>query len=193
MSVSRTLLGLLEPQAQHGYTLRRHYDDWFGAGRPLKSAQVYATLQRLARDGLVDLAGIAAGEGPDRRVYAITDAGVYELERWLGEPEVPEVAATRRVLFAKVVLALNSGRSAQEMLNRQRQAHLARMREMRTLRQSGDLLAQLDADFEMYHLDADLKWIDGAEARLDRLAAVLSQSSSGRVQADGGESREEQL
>ena len=41
-------------------------------------------------------------------------------------------------------------------------------------RQRGDLMAQLDADFEMYHLDADLKWIDGAEARLDRLAAHIS-------------------
>lgn len=173
MSVPLTLLGLLEPEAQHGYTLRRRYDEWFGVGRPLKSAQVYATLQRLARDGLVDLAGVAAGEGPDRRVYAISEAGVHEVERWLTEPEVPEVAGTRRVLFAKVVLALASGRPAAELLDRQRQAHLARMREMRALRQSGDLIAQLDADFEMYHLDADLKWIDGAQARLDRLAALV--------------------
>lgn len=182
MSVSRTLLGLLEPKAQHGYTLRRRYDDWFGARRPLKSAQVYATLQRMARDGLVDLAGIAAGEGPDRRVYAITDAGVYELERWLAEPEVPEVAATRRVLFAKVVIALSSGRAAAEVLDRQRQAHLARMREMRAARQTagsaGDLLGQLDADFETYHLDADLRWIDGAQARLDRLAAALTEGAA---------------
>ncbi|TDC83070.1 PadR family transcriptional regulator [Micromonospora sp. KC606] len=174
MSVSRALLGLLEPQAQHGYTLRRRYDDWFGAGRPLKSAQVYATLQRLARDGLVDFAGVSPGEGPDRRVYAITEAGVYELERWLTEPEVPDVSGTRRALFAKVVIALNSGRPAREVLDQQRQAHLARMREMRANRQSGDLLTQLAADFELYHLDADLKWIDGAEARLDRLAAVVA-------------------
>jgi DNA-binding PadR family transcriptional regulator len=178
MSVSRTLLGLLEPQAQHGYTLRRRYDDWFGTGRPLKSAQVYATLQRLARDGLVDLAGVSPGEGPDRRVYAITEAGVCELERWLTEPEVPDVAGTRRALFAKVVIALSSDRPAREVLNRQRQAHLARMREMRAHRQSGDLLTQLDADFEMYHLDADLKWIDGAEARLDRLAALVAAAQS---------------
>ena len=173
MSVPLTLLGLLESAAQHGYTLRRRYDELFSGARPLKSAQVYATLQRLARDGLVDFAGIAAGEGPDRRVYAISEAGVCELERWLGEPEVPEVAATRRVLFAKVVIALTSGRSAAELLDRQRQAHLARMREMRSARQSGDVIAQLDADFEMYHLDADLKWIDGAQARLDRLAALV--------------------
>jgi DNA-binding PadR family transcriptional regulator len=171
MSVSRTLLGLLETQAQHGYTLRQRYDLWFGNARPLKSAQVYSTLHRLTRDGLADLAGVATGEGPDRRLYTITEAGVYELDRWLREPEVPDVAGTRRVLFAKVVLALASGRSVESMLDQQRQAHLARMRDMRVLRQQGDLLVQLDADFEMYHLEADLRWIDGAEARLDRIAA----------------------
>jgi DNA-binding PadR family transcriptional regulator len=178
VSVSRTLLGLLEPSAQHGYTLRRRYDDWFGAARPLKSAQVYATLQRLARDGLVDLVAVAAGEGPDRRLYAITEAGVQELERWLAEPDVPEVTATRRVLFAKVVIALAGGREAAPLLDRQRQAHLARMRELRTMRQDGDLLAQLGADFEMFHLDADLKWIDAAQARLDRLAVVVRQTAA---------------
>lgn len=180
MSVSRSLLGLLEPQPQHGYTLRQRYDSWFGAGRPLKSAQVYTTLQRLARDGYVDLVGVEAGEGPDRRVYTITGAGVEELERWLEEPDVPDVSATRRVLFAKVVIALASGRSAEAVLDRQRQAHLARMRELRVQRQRGDALTQLDADFEMYHLDADLRWIDGAQSRLDRLAkAVLAHHGEG--------------
>ncbi|MEO3923158.1 helix-turn-helix transcriptional regulator [Micromonosporaceae bacterium B7E4] len=174
MSVSRILLGLLEPHSQHGYVLRRRYDEWFGNSRPLKSAQVYATLGRLDRDGLIDLAGVASGVGPDRRVYAITEAGVGELDRWLDEPEVPEVTGSRRVLFAKVLIALSSGRPAEPMLDRQRQAHLARMRELRAQRQAGDLLAQLDADFEMYHLDADLKWIDGAVARLARLAALVS-------------------
>jgi DNA-binding PadR family transcriptional regulator len=176
MSVSRTLLGLLEPKAQHGYTLRQRYDFWFGTQRPLKSAQVYSTLHRLTRDGFVDLAGVAAGEGPDRRLYAITEAGVYELDRWLQEPEVPEVSATRRVLFAKVVLALQSGRPARSLLDAQRQAHHDRLRDMRKARQAGDLMTQLDADFEMYHLDADLKWIDGAEARLDRLAAHIREA-----------------
>jgi DNA-binding PadR family transcriptional regulator len=179
MSVARTLLGLLEPEAQHGYTLRQRYDLWFGTARPLKSAQVYTTLHRLSRDGYVDLAGVAAGEGPDRRLYTITEAGVFELDRWLSEPEVPEVAGSRRVLFAKVVIALQSGRSARRLLDAQRQAHHARLREMRQARQREDLIVALDADFEMYHLDADLRWIDGAEARLDRLAAHIRATVAG--------------
>ena len=102
-----------------------------------------------------------------------------ELERWLDEPEVPDVSASRRSLFAKVVIALASGRPAEPVLDRQRQAHLARMRELRAQRQRGDALAQLDADFEMYHLDADLRWIDGAQDRLDRLAASIQAQPSG--------------
>jgi hypothetical protein len=49
---------------------------------------------------------------------------------------------------------------------------------MRARRQAGDLLAQLDADFEMYHLDADLRWIDGAVGRLDRLATLVRRPAS---------------
>ena len=64
------------------------------------------------------------------------------------------------------------------MLDRQRQAHLSRMRDLRALRRDGDLLVQLDADFEMFHLDADLKWIDAAQARLDRLATVVRQTAA---------------
>jgi hypothetical protein len=83
------------------------------------------------------------------------------------------VTGSRRVLFAKVLIALSSGRPADALLDRQRQAHHARLREMRVRRQAGDLVVQLDADFEMYHLDADLRWIDGAVGRLDRLAALV--------------------
>jgi DNA-binding PadR family transcriptional regulator len=173
VSVARTLLGLLEPRPQHGYTLRQRYDARFATGRPLKSAQVYATLQRLHREGYVDLAGVEAGDGPDRRIYAITASGVEELQRWLDTPEVPDLGPSRRELFAKVVIALASRRPVVPLLDAQRQAHLARMRELRAARQAGDLLEQLDADFAMYHLDADLKWIDAAQARLDRLAAIV--------------------
>jgi len=173
MSVSRTLLGLLETEPQHGYTLRQRYDEWFGAGRPIKSAQVYSTLQRLARDGLVDLAGIEGGGGPERHVYTITGPGVHELERWLEEPDVPDVSVSRRALFAKVVIALASGRPAEHLLHNQRQAHLGRMRELRAERQRGDLITQLAADFESHHLNADLQWMDAAEARLSQLAEAL--------------------
>lgn len=175
------MLGLLEPAPMHGYTLRRRYDDWFGGGRAIASAQVYSSLRRLARSDWVELAGVEAGGGPERRVYRVTGPGVAELERWLAEPLVPDVRALRQELFAKVVVAALTRRRPREVLDRQRHQHLARMRQLRELRQSPEVLTQLDADFEMFHLEADLRWIDAAEARVTRLAARLEGAGDDQI------------
>jgi hypothetical protein len=72
MSVPLTLLGLLEREPSHGYDLKRDYDTYFGRGKPLPYGQVYATLSRLARDGMAIAGPAEPGEGPDRKRYAIT-------------------------------------------------------------------------------------------------------------------------
>src|SRR4051794_14362235 len=90
MTVQHALLGLLEPSPRHGYELKREYDDLFAHRRPVRFGQVYSTLARLVRDGRAVLVGEEAGHGPDRKRYAITPAGVDELEHWLTEPEEPE-------------------------------------------------------------------------------------------------------
>ncbi len=169
MSVPLALLGLLEHQPSHGYDLKREYDSRFGRTKPLPYGQVYATLGRLARDGLVVEAGAEPGEGPDRKRYVITDQGVSDLETWLASPLTPE-PHLQTVLFVKVVLALLSGRSAQAYLDAQRAAHLQRMRELTELRRTGDLVDALLADHGLFHLEADLRWIDVTTARLGALA-----------------------
>lgn len=168
MSVPHVLLGLLEERPRYGYDLKREYDGRFATTRPLKFGQVYATLARLLRDGLVDMRAIEAGAGPERKLYAITTAGVTDLERWLREPVTPE-PYLQSVLFTKIVLALMSGRSAAEVLDTQRSAHLERMRELTRMKTSGDLTDALVADYALFHLEADLRWIEMAAARLDRL------------------------
>ena len=114
MSVPHTLLGLLEVQPRHGYDLKRAYDARFGHDRPLKPGQVYATLGRLERDGFVVTAGTARDGGPDRTTYAVTPDGVTDLNRWFAMPEGP-APYLQSVLFAKVVLALQSGRDAAQV------------------------------------------------------------------------------
>jgi len=79
------------------------------------------------------------------------------------------------VLFAKVVLALMLGREADQYLDAQRAAHLQRMRELTELKQNGALVDALLADHGLFHLEADLRWIDMTAARLDALAQVVSQ------------------
>jgi DNA-binding PadR family transcriptional regulator len=169
MSVPLTLLGLLEREPSHGYDLKRDYDAFFGRGKPLPYGQVYATLSRLARDGKALAGPTEPGEGPDRKRYVITEAGVADVDQWLSEPAVPE-PHLQTVLFTKVVLALMLDRPAGKYLDLQRAAHLGRMRELTDLKQHGDLVDTLLADYGLYHLEADLRWIDHTAARLDALA-----------------------
>ncbi len=169
MSVPLTLLGLLEREPSHGYDLKRDYDAFFGRGKPLPFGQLYATLGRLARDGKVVMGETEPGAGPDRKRYVITDDGATELEAWLGEPVAPE-PHLQTVLFAKVVLALMLERDAERYLDTQRAAHLQRMRELTEVRRSGGSVDALLADHALFHLEADLRWIDLTAARLDALA-----------------------
>ena len=175
MSVPLTLLGLLDREPSHGYDLKRDYDTFFVRGKPLPSGQVYSTLSRLARDGKVVAGESEAGGGPDRKRYAITPAGRSEVEAWLAEP-VDGDPNLQTVLFVKVVLALMLGRDAEGYLNAQRASHLRRMRELTTIRRSGDPVDALLADHRMFHLEADLRWIDLTSARLGTLAEMVAAS-----------------
>jgi len=172
MSVPLTLLGLLEREPSHGYDLKRDYDAYFGRGRPLPFGQVYATLGRLARDGKVVIGEVEPGVGPERKRYVITELGATEVETWLAEPVEAE-PHLQTVLFAKVVLALMLGRPAEKYLDAQRSAHLHRMRELTEIKRSGSLVDALLADHGLFHLEADLRWIDTTIARLDALAAAV--------------------
>src|SRR5437764_9263025 len=79
MSVPLTLLGLLEREPSHGYDLKRDYDAYFGRDKPVPYGQVYATLSRLARDGMAIVGPPESGEGPERKRYTITEDGVTEV------------------------------------------------------------------------------------------------------------------
>ena len=164
MTVGHAFLGLLESGPQHGYTLKHDYDRWFAEGRSLKFGQVYATLGRLERDGLASVS-VESGDGPDRKNYAITSDGVQELESWLDSPVAPDELALGP-LYAKVVVALVSGRSVDDVLTGQRSVHLVRMRELRSQQGDAEIERQLALDLLIGHLQADLEWIELAGARL---------------------------
>src|SRR5580700_3730938 len=100
MSAQMPLLGLLEREPSHGYDLKRDYDAVFGRGKPLPVGQLYATLARLVRDGKAVAGPAEHGGGPERKPYAITNAGEAEVEGWLGKPAEPG-PYLQPVLFAK--------------------------------------------------------------------------------------------
>jgi DNA-binding PadR family transcriptional regulator len=180
MTIPMTLLGLLEQQPSHGYELKRDYDAFFGRDKPLPFGQVYATLSRLARDGRAAAGEAEQGPGPDRKRYVITEQGVIDLQTWLSEPVEPE-PHLQTTLFAKVVLALMSGRPAEEYLDAQRARHLARMRELTRLKQSGSLVDGMLADHGLFHIEADLRWIELTAARLDSLAGEVGAANPATV------------
>ncbi|HEX5566551.1 MAG TPA: PadR family transcriptional regulator [Streptomyces sp.] len=168
MSIGHTLLGLLETGPRHGYDLKRAFDERFGHDRPLHYGQVYSTMSRLLRNGLVEVEGVEPGEGPERKRYAITDAGVTDVADWLGRPEKPE-PYLQSTLYTKVVLALLTGRDAAELLDVQRSEHLRLMRELTRRKKGGDLADQLICDHALFHLEADLRWLELTAARLGQL------------------------
>lgn len=167
MSTTEALLALLEPEPAHGYTLKHQYDRWFGRNRRLAFGQVYSTLSRLERTGFVSQAQVEAGQGPERRVYEITSDGVTRLDEWVTTPQSPDLFATSS-LYARLTVALLSGRDTSHVLASQRQAHLERMRELQALRREAEGPDLLAVTYEITHLDADLRWIEASGARIAR-------------------------
>ena len=168
MSVQHALLGFMETAPRHGYDLKRAYDEHFAEMRPLRYGQIYATLSRLERDGLVELAETTPGQGPDRKTYAITDDGVTDLERWYHEPE-PAQSPIDSSLFLKVTLALLSGRDAADIIEAQRRQHADRMRELTKAKGDAGEHERALLDYALFHLEADLRWMDHTAQRLGEL------------------------
>jgi len=168
MSVPHAVLGLLQQEPRHGYDLKRLMDRYFAPDRPIAFAQIYATLGRLEASGRVRLSSVERAEGPDRRRYAITDEGRTELDRWISTPLAPE-PHLQAALFTKVVLAILSGRPVIPIVDAERHAHLQRMRELTTIRRTAPLPIALLADYALFHLEADLRWLDLTAARVDDL------------------------
>lgn len=179
MSTSQALLALLEAKPSHGYNLKHRYDQHFARVKPLAFGQVYAALSRFEQQGLAEVVEVESGSGPERKRYRITADGVTRIDAWVLSPERP-TSYSASVLFAKVSVALMSGRSAELVLDQQRDVHdqqrdvhMVRMRELTQQRHAASPADLLAITFELNHLDADLSWIDEAGRRLDDLRSDM--------------------
>lgn len=173
MEAQYALLGFLEAEPNYGYELKKLYDKFFAYDKPILSGQIYSTLSRLKRDGRVvetcdpDLSG-----GPERVKYQITDIGLEYFKEWLERPEAP-APSLQATLYIKTVLALLRGGNASKFLDRQRHSHLERMRDLTRQRQGTNLANRLLIDHALFHIEADLRWIDMTESRLQNLKKEL--------------------
>ena len=174
MEAKYALLGFLDIGPNYGYELKKLYDRFFGHDKPILSGQIYSTLARLERDGkVIEIESINKSGGPARIKYSITNIGLEAFEKWLQQPEVP-APQLQATLYIKTVLALLRGDKTASFLDAQKHAHLERMRSLTAKRKNSDLANKLLIDHAIFHLEADIRWINLTEDRLKILKEELS-------------------
>lgn len=164
------LLGLLARDVRHGYELKNALEQALGGSWDINFGQIYATLQRLERDGLVS-AEVDETDRRGKKTYALTDIGRHELETWFDLP-VEKSQRLRDEFFIKLVVRQLAGYGdALQMIARQRQAYLQRVRDLTRLAAEGqeDPFVSLLIEGAILHLQADLRWLDLCDERLERL------------------------
>ena len=172
MSVKQALLALLEEGPRYGYQLRAQFERRTGATWPLNVGQVYTTLTRLERDGLVAGAG-ADGEG--HVVYRITEAGRREVATWFTTP-VERTQPPRDELAIKLALAVTvPGVDVGRVIQQQRSATMTALQDYTRLKRRAaegqkpeDLAWSLVLDSLVFSTEAEIRWLDHCEARLRR-------------------------
>jgi DNA-binding PadR family transcriptional regulator len=174
MSIRQGLLALLEQQPMYGYQLRAEFESRTGSTWPLNVGQVYTTLSRLERDGLVEAAG---QDDEGHAVYRITASGRDEVRSWFATP-VSRTAPPRDELAIKLAMAVTvPGVDVRAVVQRQRTSTIRALQDYTRLKadaaepaHAGDLAWQLVLESLIFDAEAEVRWLDHCEARLARVA-----------------------
>ena len=191
MSIRQGLLTLLDQGPLHGYELRRRFEVATGNTWPLNVGQVYTTLARLERDGLIAAATAEDGSDPSddsHRVFAITRAGRAEVRAWFTTP-VRSDAPPRDELAIKLALAaLTADVDLHAVIQIQRSATMLALQNFTRAREraGAELSWQLVADSLIFSAEAELRWLDHCEIRLARarLRVETERVDADRMDAD---------
>ncbi|WP_299024709.1 PadR family transcriptional regulator [uncultured Thermanaerothrix sp.] len=172
MYVRNAILGLLSQRSRYGYELLQAFQALAGGRETwdLRPAQVYTTLLRLKDSGLIVEEENSPGEALEKRRYTITPAGQEELRRWFETPVRAEPQHDE--FFLKLMIALATGQAdPQRLIYTQRASLFQELHRLTALRMTLDpstsLAHILLLDQAVMHLEADLRWLDMIEARLD--------------------------
>lgn len=170
MSVKHSLLAVLADGDRYGYQLRAEFEERTGATWPLNIGQVYTTLSRLERDGLVEPAG---QDGANHVFYRITDAGRAELFEWFARP-VTRAERPRDELAVKLALAVTvAGVDVAAIVHAQRKHALAALQDYTRVKArltAEELAASLVLESMTFQCEAEIRWLDHVEARVLRHA-----------------------
>jgi DNA-binding PadR family transcriptional regulator len=199
MSVRHALLALLSEGPKYGLQLRHEFEERTGEVWPLNVGQVYQTLQRLERDGLIESDGTEGDPdaGP-QKAFRLTTAGGAELDTWLRTP--PDLSSPPRdELVIKVLVASRvPGVSVHDVIQSHRRHVVELMQQWTRVKRdagSSELNVALVVDAELFRLDSVIRWLDAADARLRRAGVAATPAGPGTSlpQADPASTREAEV
>ncbi|QCX26214.1 PadR family transcriptional regulator [Nocardioides jishulii] len=188
MSVKQAMLALLQQGPMYGYQLRQEFEERTGSTWPLNIGQVYTTLTRLERDGLVEIVehgGVddegeqTDGAGERQVSYRLTESGRREADGWFTTP-VPRTQPPRDELAIKLALAVTlPGVDIGQLIQQQRTATMAALQEHTRAKRAQQtdptsvegLALGLVLDSLVFDAEAEIRWLDHCESRLRRAAA----------------------
>lgn len=170
MSVRQSLLAILDQGPCYGYQLRAEFDRRTGSTWPLNVGQIYNTLDRLERDGLVEKGDV---DEQGHVYWQITDDGRAEVGLWLRSP-VERAQGTRDELAIKLALAATlPGVDVGDVIQTQRVASLRQLQTLNRAKYAGsnpdgpeELAWSLVVDSMIFQAEAEIRWLDHTEARL---------------------------
>ncbi|MFD4502588.1 PadR family transcriptional regulator [Streptomyces sp. NPDC058457] len=166
------LLALLARGPAHGYELKQDLEQLLGSAYPQPNiGQVYVTLGRLEKQGLIEGEDVEQSSRPNKKVYHLTEAGQDALRAWFEKPE--DEPRVRDEFFMKLALAPRTGLADQiALINRQRRQYLTTMRSLSKLAAAenrDNRIAHLLIEGAMLHLQADLDWLERCQEELEEL------------------------
>jgi len=175
MSVRFAILGLISQKPRHGYETRAAFESLIGGDEnwAVKPAQIYTTLDRLEEAGLITRSSdLGEGDDPSRRVYQITPEGNSELQEWFSNGVV--TAHQHDEFFIKLMVGLVSGQAAPERLIQSQRAFLFQEMHAATVQRdtynpTTEMAQILLLDKTIMHLEADLRWLDMIEMRMEAI------------------------
>ena len=172
VTVRNSLLALLGERPHYGYELRQEFEARTGSTWPLNIGQIYTTLDRLLRDGLVVDTG---ADAENRRLWSITDAGRAENERWLHSPVERQAQARDELAMKLAIAATLPGIDLAAIVQTQREATTRTLQDLtRTKAAGGDpgsaqeLAWLLVVDSMIFAAEAEIRWLDHSEQRIAR-------------------------
>jgi len=188
MSIRCALLGLLAEKTMHGYELKSKFDDITGGFWQLNCGQVYATLVRLQREGLVERVPSSGPSQSERRVFRITEEGRAAFEDWMAYP-VAQPRPLRDDLFLR--LAFCNGVSLEtifRMINRQHDACMVQLQRIRKRKGepapgpsgSSSVIRSLLMDAAEFYVEAELRWLSHIEGELTEKWSKRQERQGGR-------------